>query len=392
MGERSQPIPAAGVIVDDSGRIVAAGPRSTLDSHYDDRRDHQVLMPGVLNCHVHLTDAGEDTPVPGGAGLNAWVRKLLSQRSGEPRGGTGLNESVAEVLERMRRAGTVAVGEVVNNYETFGAIARSGMHCRFIHELISFRRDRVDATIAWAEEARKNVEWPATMAHTLGAHAPYSVSPELMRRIAGLTRDRNVNIYQHLAEDPDERLLYESTSGPWRNFLEQIGAWEPEWTPAGCSPIEYYDRMGILDDHFVAVHLADATADELAMLGARGVRAILSPVSNLHITGLLPKLDAIVGNGIRFALGTDGRGSNPGIDVFDEARVLLERWPDLPAGIFLDALTTEGAAILGFDDLGAIAPGNVPGLVAVQIERITDDIRSLEQQIILSPIRRDRVA
>ncbi|MEO5931612.1 MAG: amidohydrolase family protein, partial [Candidatus Kapaibacterium sp.] len=308
MGERSQPIPDAGVIVDDAGRVLAAGPRSTLGFHYDDRRDHPVLMPGVLNCHVHLTDAGVETPVPGGAGLNAWVRKLLSQR-GERGGERTPDESVADVLAMMRRAGTVAIGEVANNYGTFEAIARSGMRCRFIHELIGFRRDRVDATIAWAEESRKDALWPATMEHTLGAHAPYSVSPELMRRIAGLTRERNVNIYQHLAEDPDERLLYESASGAWRNFLEEIGAWEPEWKPAGCSPIEYYDRMGILDDHFVAVHLADASADELAILGARGVRAILSPTSNLHITGLLPNMDAILENGIRFALGTDGRGS-----------------------------------------------------------------------------------
>ena len=37
-------------------------------------------MPGVLNCHVHLTDAAQQKPVPGGEGLIRWVGELLASR------------------------------------------------------------------------------------------------------------------------------------------------------------------------------------------------------------------------------------------------------------------------------------------------------------------------
>jgi 5-methylthioadenosine/S-adenosylhomocysteine deaminase len=151
------------------------------------------------------------------------------------------------------------------------------------------------------------------------------------------------------------------------------------------SPIAYYDELGLLNDRFIAVHLADATASEIRLLAGRGVRAILSPSSNLHITGALPPLDAIAKYGMRFAFGTDGRGSNASIDVVGEARLLWEQAPELPAGRYLDALTSAGAEILQFEELGTIGRGARPGLLSVEVDAATDDVRSLERQILTSP-------
>ncbi len=150
------------------------------------------------------------------------------------------------------------------------------------------------------------------------------------------------------------------------------------------SPIEYLDRLGVLDEHYIAVHLADATAMEIERLASRGVRAILSPRSNLHITGLFPSLHAIVASGMRFALGTDGRGSSPSVDVFDEAAALLDQGTRLPAGRLLDALTVDAAGILQMPDLGSLQMGSRPGLLSVEIGEISDDIARIEREIILS--------
>jgi cytosine/adenosine deaminase-related metal-dependent hydrolase len=390
MGGR-EPIRDAGVIVDDEGRILDAGPFTSLPPNHDIRYNHPVLIPGVLNCHVHLTDAVQIEPVPGGEGLNRWVRTLMGSRWEKLSSASDLDSAALNALDEMRRSGTVAIGEVANNFDTLDAIGRSGIRCRFIHELIGFRKERAGEIIAREREVAAGDEWSGEIAYAVGAHAPYSVSPELMREIETFSRERGTFVYEHLVEDPDERLLYEDAAGPWKEYLEEVGAWEPTWKPHGISPVEFYDRSGLLDDRLVAVHLADATAGEIALLARRGVRAILSPTSNLHITGKLPDLPTIVSSGMTFALGTDGRGSNPSVDVFSEARLLHERWPDTRPGLLLEALTARGAEILQFPDMGTIEPGKRPGLIAIELERMSSDVGKLESEILHGAVSRRRV-
>lgn len=379
------------LLVDEAGTILAVDSIGALKDAGDARIDHQILMPGVVNAHIHLTDAGRTEQVPGGDGLVPWVQTLMGTR------GAGLTlkereEAVARTLAEMREGGTSAIGEVVNNAATLPMIRDSGISCLLIHELIAFRLDRIEGILAGADQVLRENSWHETLRHALGAHAPYSVAPNLMKEIAVRSRVAGRRFYQHLAEDPDERELYEKGTGGWRDFLQSIGAWEETWVPPGLSPIPFYDRLGILDENFVAVHLADATPEELALLGERGVRAVLSPRSNLHITGLFPDVRAMVRAGIPLALGTDGRGSSPSMDVFDEAAVILERLPDLPPGTLLQALTSGGADALGFDRLGRFRIGTRPGVISVRVnDSVSSDLRSLEEGILLKSGGRERI-
>jgi cytosine/adenosine deaminase-related metal-dependent hydrolase len=373
------------VLADESGLVLEIGTPGALAPRADARVDHQIVMPGVVNCHTHLVDARRRSTVPGGRGFIHWAGGLLSTRV-DAEG--DLTDAVAGLLARMRSLGTVAVGEVANDFTTLDGIARSGMRCRFMHELIGFREEKAGEIMARAREAEESIEWPEGVAYALAAHAPYSVSPELVRLIAERSRARGTFFYEHLAEDVDERTLYATGEGPWVGFLKSIGSWDSAWGGVGGGPMEYYDRLGLIDEHFVGVHLTDAGDDEIALLAARGASAILSPSSNIHITGRLPRFTSIAQSGMRFAFGTDGLGSNPGIDVFDEARIMLESSPDLPAGIILEALTTRGAEVLGFDDLGAIRIGTRPGLISVEIADLVDDLGEIERRIVTSPIRR----
>ena len=54
---------------------------------------------------------------------------------------------------------------------------------------------------------------------------------------------------------------------PWRDLLEQIGAWSPEWVPPACGPVDYLQRLGLLNDRLIAVHGVQFEDDELAAAG-----------------------------------------------------------------------------------------------------------------------------
>lgn len=390
--ERPMPLVNHGVLVDEHGLVLAVDERTRLQQLNLQTHHHQILMPGVVNAHIHLTDAGRTATVPGGNGLVDWVGKLMRDRL------NGLEkvereDGIRQTLADMQQTGTVAIGEVANDDNTLEAIGASGIACRFIHELIGFRKDRVVSALESAKVVEENiVGGKSNVQYTLGAHAPYSVSPGLMKAISERSRASDRFFYQHLAEDPDERELYESGGGNWREFLERIGAWEPSWLPLGVSPIQFYHQLGVLSSSFVAVHLTDATQQEIALMAEIGAKAILSPTSNLHITGRLPRVEQLVESGMTLGLGTDGRGSNPSMDVFDEARLLKEHFPALPPGSLLRALTSGGADILQFSELGRVAKGRAPGLVAVQVPSLSStSLEEVERVILQEAISRTRV-
>lgn len=391
-GER--PKPRGALLLDDTGTIVAVGTSSELQRRADRRVQHHVLMPGLINAHTHLVDAGCKAPVKGGEGLLPWVRTLLAEREhrAETTDPKSIEHEIDDTLASMSRTGTVAVGEVTNDLFTLPAVRRSGMRARVIHEALGWsisHREHIRDSI---RSARETESWDDTIAHGYGAHAPYSVSPELLTDLLEDARANASPLYIHLAEDPAERELYVFGGGAWSEYLHEIGVWDREWYGSGVSPIEMYDSHGLLNHSLVCVHLADATRNELALLARRGARAILSPSSNLHITGLLPDVSTMVQTGLTFAFGTDGRASNASIDVVDEARVIADRFPWLPPGILLEGLTWRGAEILGMASLGRLRPGCAPGLVSVELSECDTDMRQLERRILFESRARRRVA
>jgi aminodeoxyfutalosine deaminase len=398
----------AAVVIDGDGTVVEVAPTASARAAVAETCDVQVLMPGVVNAHTHLTDAEIEVPVPGGDGLTSWVRRLLETRNGrpaphaatrqgEPRADNGSKQSVsipavADVLRRMREGGTAAIGEVSNGTATLEPLLQSGMRARYIQELLAFPEHAAESVLQRAIDVEEGARWNASVRPTMGIHAPYSVSPRLATMIRDLNVRRGRITYEHLTEDPAERELYESGTGPWREYLESLGAWDPSFRPPGMSPLAHYETLGLLGPELAAVHLANATPEEIALVARRGVRVILSPTSNIHIGNRVPPLGEIVTHGIPFALGTDGRGSNPSIDVYDEARVLLENFDWVDGMLLLDALTRNGADVLGFADMGRIAVGTRPGLVAVELRDVAGSPSEIARDVIAAAVSRRRVA
>jgi len=380
-----------GAVVTNSGGEIVALLRAGEDPPGCDRTvHHQVLLPGFVNAHVHLTDSGIVEPISGGEGLVHWVDRLLSRR-GSPNGADDRvvrEDDIVGTLSAMRSYGTVAIGEVANDLTTLQHAARSGLRVRFVHEALGWDPSRANDIEQRLVEERDSVTWSNDIRHAFGLHAPYSVSRELALRLCQRTRESDGLVYIHLAEDPDERRLFVAGDGPWREFLYHRGIWDDAWLPPRVPPIASYDQAGILDHRFVAVHLADATGVEIALLARRGARAILSPRSNQHITGLVPDVPTMVRHGVVFAYGTDGRGSNDSVDVTGEARLIAGMYEDLPAGVHLESLTWRGAEILGFHDLGRLHVGCAPGLLSIQIPAVSGDYAELERSILFEQIDR----
>ncbi len=187
--------------------------------------------------------------------------------------------------------------------------------------------------------------------------SPFSVTPDLMRESAALARsfgpEMNVHLHTHLAETSDEESF----------CLEQFG----------YRPGDYAQELNWTGDdvwHAHCVHLNEAEVSNFARTNT-GVAHC--PSSNMRLASGIAPVRAMRDAGVPVGLGVDGSASNDGSHMLAEARqsMLLQRVMGNPAALTareaLELATLGGAAVLGRDDIGALAPGMAADIVAFDL-------------------------
>ncbi|MFT5586320.1 MAG: cytosine/adenosine deaminase-related metal-dependent hydrolase [Cognaticolwellia sp.] len=176
-------------------------------------------------------------------------------------------------------------------------------------------------------------------------HAPYSSSPELL--VVAISSRRGPALPTlHLDGDPAERQFLRDGTGPWADVLDFLGRNRAAFEPPGCTPVQYLERLGLLDK-VALVHCTLTRDEDLDLLAERGTHVVLCPSSNLHITGMLPGVPGMVARGIPLALGTDSTASGQSLDVMGEVRILAEHFPEIPVEVWLLAATAGGGRVVG---------------------------------------------
>jgi cytosine/adenosine deaminase-related metal-dependent hydrolase len=360
------PLRDGAVVFDADGRVLEVGARAALEPRHADARwqaERAILMPGLVNAHVHLELSALRGETRSGGGFGPWVASMMEKRD------RLLPEQDAEAIDaaisELLRSGTVAIGEVTN---TLAAVPMLGdaplLGCVF-HEIFGLRREAAEHMLQAAEQARAALaRWPSNLSYALSPHTLYSLHPELVREL--LARGQRTSL--HLAEHAAERAYLRDGSGPFAEFLRGRQIPAPDWPPPGLSPVAYARQLGALTPQLIAVHLCATTRDELAQVAASGAHAVLCPRSNLFIELKLPPLFDVLEAGLRPGLGTDSLASNTSLDVLAEAAALRDRFPQVDAKLLFSMATWYGAVALGLSQrVGALAPGLAPGLLAVDI-------------------------
>jgi aminodeoxyfutalosine deaminase len=267
----------------------------------------------------------------------------------------------------MRASGTVACGDIGNTDAALPALARAGMTAVHFSEVLGFRADGTRAAARWAAVRSGEAGGRARLARGVAPHAPYSTSPSLIAGVvAGLDQGPRRRASIHLGESPEELRFLRHGDGPWREMLEAFGTWNPEWSPPGCSPVEYLDALGALHPRLLVVHGTHLPDGDFERLALAGCTIVVCARSNRWVGVGDPPISRMIGAGVSLAVGTDSLASAPDLDMFAELAHLRALARDVSASHLLEAATRGGALALGFDDLGAIAPGMRADLLVVR--------------------------
>jgi len=187
--------------------------------------------------------------------------------------------------------------------------------------------------------------------------SPFSVTADLMRASAALARAYGVRLHTHLAETLDEE----------RFCLEKFGA----------RPAAYVESLGWTGADVWHAHCVCLNAAEIALFARTGSGVAHCPSSNMRLASGIAPIRPLRDAGVKVGLGVDGSASNDAGHLLAEARqaMLLQRVRDpnpaaLGAEEALEIATLGGAAVLGRDDIGALAPGMAADFIGYRLERL----------------------
>ena len=326
-------------------------------------------MPALVNAHVHLELSWMRGVVPPAASMPAWASRLVAIRRDavdEP------IQPIRDAIAEVRASGTTLVGEVTNTLASYEPLAQSALSAAVFFERLGFKSDDAPRVV---ETARGMIEMLAgnpRLRVSVVPHAPYSVSSELLRAIAGLDARAIRSI--HLAESVEELQFLQDGTGAWRGVLHALGVWDDEWAFPRCSPVDYLERLGLVDDRLIAVHGVQLTDRELTRLAAARATVVTCPRSNAWTGAGEPPIERFYESGVRVAIGTDSLASVDTLNLFDEMSTIRALAPDIAASRLLESATRAGAEALGFGaELGTIAPGKRAELIAVRLPgRVAD--------------------
>ncbi|HEY57023.1 MAG TPA: 8-oxoguanine deaminase [Anaerolineae bacterium] len=229
----------------------------------------------------------------------------------------------------------------------------------------------------------------STLQIVLAPCSPFSVTGDLMRQSARLARAYGVRLHTHLAETEDEEQF----------CLEKFG----------LRPVAYMESLEWIGPDVWFAHSIYVNQEEIAHYAKHGVGVAHCPTSNMRLgSGIMPLYEMLTA-GVKVGLGVDGSASNDGSHMLEEVRqaMLLARVrsgllgfsrsdeqapPLLTARQALELATRGGAAVLGRDDIGQLAPGKAADFFAVRLARLEyagalhDPVAAL---VFASPVRAD---
>ncbi|MBX7102916.1 MAG: amidohydrolase family protein [Gemmataceae bacterium] len=331
---------ADGVIEILGDSVISVGPwdRQPVDIRLDDA----IILPGLVNAHTHLDLSGAAGQTPPRPNFGQWLESVVGFRRSNPE--DVVIPAIAQGITQLAGSGTTLVGDISSCGSSLPLIAASGVTGVVFRELIGLSESRSQTAMSHISRGEP-----------LSPHAPYSFR---FQSLGCLPAD--VPLAMHVAESPEEVKLLDHRSGPIREFLERLGAW---------------DESGLAPSIEDVVETISNRSGPTLLIHGNYLRPEVKLPPNLSIV-FCPRTHAAFGHephpfrkmrdlGVRVSLGTDSLASNPDLSVLNEARFLFPQFPNSDA--LLQMITSDGAISLGFKDRGRLEPGSRADLCAVQI-------------------------
>lgn len=350
------------VLVIQEGRIAAICPADEAALRYRPQTTvnlaSHALIPGLINGHTHaamslMRGIADDLPLMTWLNEEIWPRELRWVDEEFVQTGTCL------ALAEMIRSGTTCFNDMYFYPDiTANVVKQTGLRATLGLIFVDFPtpwarspEEYFDKNLALYRSCPRDdkVQW------LLAPHAPYSVSNAMFEKIGEISAEYGLKVHMHLHE----------TANEIEASLDRFQS----------RPLDRIERLGLLNERLIAVHMVHVDDEECRRIAAAGAGVVHCPESNLKLGSGLAPVAKFLEASAAVSLGTDGAASNNDLDLIGEMQTaaLLAKGvsgdpESLPAEQALALATIDGAGILGLDhQIGSLEVGKFADVVAIDL-------------------------
>ena len=350
--------------------IVKIAPFDELIDEFDGAevitlRENSLLMPGLINAHVHIEFSANKTTLSYGDFMN-WLYSVIENRE-ELIGGCS-TECMTKAIDSMLDAGITTFGAVSSHGMDLDVCANAPQNVVFFNELIgsqALMADTLFQDFLSRLDASKSIKregfYPA-----VAIHSPYSVHPILIKKALEIVKNEKLKLTAHFMESQAERDWLDSSEGDFKEFFNNLLKQEKNVSNAK-EFLTHFDGHNTL-----LTHVVQANDEELDTIASQKHTIIHCPISNRLLGNPTLDIKPLTKKNIRWIVATDGLSSNYKLDLFEEMKISLFMHDQAPllefASALLRGVTSDAADALGLNT-GEIKEGKNADMIVLDLDK-----------------------
>ena len=353
-----------------------------------------ILMPGLINAHCHLELGLARGLMPCGEAFPMWVSRLRKALDGTE--AESYRQAARLGALECLKNGTTTLVDVGNTGESMRELAMLPIRSFPYLELIGLDPGLADERLLQAEAWLAGA--PAVSDRFqpgITCHAPYSCSPDLLRRVGSPETRRGGPFTLHVSESLEEQAMFRDGKGALLEFCRR--AYPGLALGRHPSAIRFLHGLGLIPRGALFVHCNVAEREDVRILAESETSVVHCPRSRAFFNHPRFPVDLLRAEGINLCLGTDSLASNEGLNLFDEMAELKRVHPGLPCRDIVAMATVNGAKALGrAGELGCLRPGSRADFLALGLRHhpeydLFEEIVSEEHEVMLVAIDGEEV-
>jgi len=352
--------------------------------------ENLTLIPGFVQTHVHLCQ----TLFRGLADeldLFDWLQKRIFPYE-NAHNKKSISVSLKLGLNELIHGGTTTVldmGSLRFQEEIFEELINSGIRAFAGKSLIDTNELFEPFCSDTNEELRYSEDLAKAFHNTENERINYAFAP---RFVLSCT-EKLLKETREMMNDFPGSLFHSHSSENIKELTEVRKKFKQE-------NIEYFNTLGVLDDHSVLAHCIHINENEFDILKEKQVKVAHCPSSNLKLGSGIADVPKFLKMGISVSLGADGAPCNNTLSAFTEMRLAALIQKPVYGPAILDAetifrmATIEGAKALHIENkTGSIEEGKKADLALIDLDNqfkiYSDDVENIYSNLVYSSSKED---
>jgi len=314
-----------------------------------------VLVPGLINMHVHLELSWMSRIENLTNGLPSFIEQMIKKQTP-----TDSEKHMVEADDFMHRRGIVAACDISNTELSIDVKRNSKIRYHTMVEVSELKTENAVKRIETIKKLRDKFK-AAGLSANIAPHAPYSVSNALWELLQNELNQKIVSI--HNQENESENEMFIAGTGKLIETFRSLQIIDPQWNATNTtslhSVLKYLQNAKLLLVHNTFTSNADIA--KLLQTKPNDTGVVFCPSSNLHIEGKLPNIEQFKRSKLPLMLGTDSTASGKSLSLLDEMFILQE-YCNISFEETLYWSTQNAAKFMDWHDLGTFETGKRPGI------------------------------